>query len=73
MSDSIAWMVEVTIKGQPAWWSGHNGVSFSTDPNSGIRFKREQDAKFIIDNIIDISLRIQCRATDHMWFDSKNP
>lgn len=68
MFEQLAWMIE-WIDSPPAYWDGRGPNTFSTNPNDGIRFSRQEDADRVRYWILDLRTQKHCESRQHGWAD----
>lgn len=62
-----AWLIESKMQGNSMWWNGvplGRGQSFTTDPNSAIRFARKVDAERVSRNLH------MTFVSEHVWINA---
>ena len=71
MSDTVAWLLETTIDGRPAWFKGkmlHSGKSECTfDSTEAVKFATKEQAEAAPAMKSPYHKYI---ATEHMWCDT---
>jgi hypothetical protein len=61
----VCWMIECQDDGQPMWWTGQHGGSFTPNPDNAIQFARREDARSLARSSLAPS--IAYTLTEHMF------